>query len=376
MTQDAGLPKEAATQPLSPRLVLVIPTFNEAENIQPLLDRLIDVLQELDWEVIFVDDDSTDGTRQHISERARDNHRIRFLHRVGRKGLSTACVEGILASDAPIVAIMDADLQHDETLLPALYDAVTTDGYDLAIGSRYMPGGGVGSWSQQRQFVSRWATRISQWVTKIRISDPMSGFFMFQRSSMDTAIRDVSGLGFKLLLDLLLSTDRPLSIKELPYHFCSRQAGESKLTAQVAWRMILLILDKKFGHIIPTRFVSFTLVGSVGVVVHFLALIPVYKLLGSDFILSQAVATLVAMTSNFLLNNISTFSDRSLSGWGLLRGWLSFVAACSIGAVANVGIAGVLFSQDVDWVLSALAGALAGSVWNYAPTSVYGRKAR
>jgi len=244
MTQDAGLPEEAANQPFLPRLVLVIPTFNEAENIHPLLDRLQDVLQELDWEVIFVDDDSTDGTRQRISERARDNHRIRFLHRVGRKGLSTACVEGILASDAPIVAIMDADLQHDETLLPALYDAVTAGGYDLAIGSRYMPGGGVGSWSQKRQFVSRWATRISQWATKVRISDPMSGFFMFQRKSMNTAIRDVSGLGFKLLLDLLLSTDRPLSIKELPYHFRPRQAGESKLTAQVAWRMILLILWK------------------------------------------------------------------------------------------------------------------------------------
>jgi dolichol-phosphate mannosyltransferase len=323
-----------------------------------------------------VDDDSDDGTRQRISERAQDNHRIRCIHRVGRKGLSTACVEGILASDAPVVAIMDADLQHDETLLPSLYEAVTADGYDLAIGSRYMPGGGVGDWSQRRQFVSRWATRISQWATRVRISDPMSGFFMFQRASMKSAIRDVSGLGFKLLLDLLLSTDQPLKIKELPYHFRLRQAGESKLTTQVAWRMVLLILDKKFGHIIPARFVSFTLVGSVGVVVHFLALILVYKLLGSDFILGQAVATLVAMTSNFLLNNLSTFSDRSLHGWSLLRGWMSFVAACSIGAVANVGIAGVLFSQDVDWVLSALAGALVGSVWNYATTAVYTWKAR
>jgi len=371
MSETCGLPDETSNQSSTPRLVLVIPTFNEAENINPLLDRLQDVLQHLDWEVIFVDDDSNDGTRHKISERALDNRRVRCIHRVGRRGLSTACVEGILASEAPIVAIMDADLQHDESLLPSLYEAVTADGYDLAIGSRYMQGGGIGDWSQSRHFVSRLATRISQWVTKVRVSDPMSGFFMFQRKSMDTAIRDVSGLGFKLLLDLLLSTDRSLNIKELPYHFRPRQAGESKLNAQVAWRMILLILDKKFGHIIPARFVSFALVGSVGVVVHFLALILTYRILGSDFVLAQAIATLVAMTSNFLLNNISTFSDHSLSGWGLLRGWVSFVAACSIGAVANVGIAGVLFSQEVDWVLSALAGAMVGSVWNYATTAVY-----
>jgi len=371
MSETCGLPDETSNQSSTPRLVLVIPTFNEVENINPLLDRLQDVLQHLDWEVIFVDDDSNDGTRHKISERALDNRRVRCIHRVGRRGLSTACVEGILASEAPIVAIMDADLQHDESLLPSLYEAVTADGYDLAIGSRYMQGGGIGDWSQSRHFVSRLATRISQWVTKVRVSDPMSGFFMFQRKSMDTAIRDVSGLGFKLLLDLLLSTDRSLNIKELPYHFRPRQAGESKLNAQVAWRMILLILDKKFGHIIPARFVSFALVGSVGVVVHFLALILTYRILGSDFVLAQAIATLVAMTSNFLLNNISTFSDHSLSGWGLLRGWVSFVAACSIGAVANVGIAGVLFSQEVDWVLSALAGAMVGSVWNYATTAVY-----
>ncbi len=230
MSQNSSLSSEITSQSMPPHLVLVIPTCNEAENIHPLLDRLQDVLENLDWEVIFVDDDSTDGTRQRIAERARDDHRVSCLHRVGRKGLSTACVEGILASDASVVAIMDADLQHDETLLPTLYEAVTVGAYDLAIGSRYMPGGGVGEWGQRRQFVSRWATRISQWATRVRISDPMSGFFMFQREPMEPAIRDVSGLGFKLLLDLLLSTDRPLKIKELPYHFRPRQAGESELT--------------------------------------------------------------------------------------------------------------------------------------------------
>jgi len=353
------------------RLVLVIPTLNEADNIFPLLDRLNEVLSGLNWEVIFVDDDSSDGTRERIAERASRDHRVRCLHRIGRKGLSSACLEGILASDADIVGIMDADMQHDESLLPALYEAVTTEGYDLAIGSRYIPGGGVGEWSQNRQRISRWATKFSQWVTRVRVNDPMSGFFMFQRASMTTSIRNVSGLGFKLLLDLLLSTDRELKIKEVPFEFRPRQAGESKLSAQVAWRLVLLILDKKIGRIIPARFVSFALVGTVGVLVHFITLFLIYKSLGGDFVLAQSIATLVAMTSNFFLNNELTFSDRAIRGKALLRGWASFVLACSIGAIANVGIAHTLFQQDVGWALSALAGVLVGSVWNYATTAIY-----
>jgi len=366
--------QEDQAQP--PRLVLVIPTLNEADNIHPLLDRLNEVLSGLDWEVIFVDDDSDDGTRDRIAERTSRDKRIRCIHRIGRKGLSSACIEGILASDAAIVGIMDADMQHDETLLPSLYEAVTTEAYDLAIGSRYIPGGGVGGWSQNRQRISRWATKISQWVTRVKVNDPMSGFFMFQRSSMATAIRNVSGLGFKLLLDLLLSTDRQLKIKEVPFEFRLRNAGESKLSAQVAWRLILLIIDKKIGRFIPARFVSFAVVGAVGVLVHFMALVLIYKSLGADFALAQGIATLIAMTSNFLLNNELTFTDHAIRGKALFRGWLSFVLACSIGAVANVGIAHSLFQQDVGWALSALAGVLVGSVWNYATTAIYTWKAR
>lgn len=355
----------------TPPLVLVIPTLNEADNIHPLLDRLYEVLSGLDWEVLFVDDDSSDATRERIAERASHDKRIRCIHRIGRKGLSSACIEGILASDAAIIGIMDADLQHDETLLPSLYEAVTTEGYDLVIGSRYVAGGGVGGWGQNRQRISRWATKLSQWVTRVKVKDPMSGFFMFQRASMNTAIRQVSGLGFKLLLDLLLSTERQLKIKEIPFEFRLRQAGESKLSAQVAWRLVLLILDKKIGRFIPARFVSFVLVGAVGVLVHFTTLLLIFKFLGADFVLAQAIATLVAMTSNFLLNNELTFADRAIRGKALFRGWASFVLACSIGAIANVGIANTLFQQDVGWALSALAGVLVGSVWNYAATAVY-----
>ena len=366
-------PASASAMPTAvpAQLTLVIPTYNEAENINPLLDRVSKVLTGLDWEIIFVDDDSSDATREHIYQRAADDKRIRCIHRIGRKGLSTACLEGILASTAPVVGVMDGDLQHDEAILPQMYEAVNRQGFDLAIGSRYIAGGGVGRWGNRRRRISRWATRLSQALTRVDVSDPMSGFFMFRRTELIGAIRQTSGFGFKLLLDLLLSAKRPLRIIEIPYQFRVRRAGVSKLSPGVAWQFVLLILDKKIGRFVPVRFLSFSAVGAIGVLVHFLTLWLVYQVMGGSFTIAQSVATLFAMTSNFLINNISTFADRSLSGLALLRGWLSFVAACSIGALANVGIAGTLFSHDIDWALSALAGVLISAVWNYSVTALY-----
>jgi dolichol-phosphate mannosyltransferase len=350
---------------------VVIPTLNEASNIDPLLQRLQQALAGIDWEVLFVDDDSKDGTRERIGAWAERDSRIRCLHRIGRSGLSQACLEGILATRSPYVAIMDADLQHDEALLPRLFEAVAEQGFDLAVGSRYVPGGDVGSWGAGRQFISRAATGLARRLTGVHIEDPMSGFFLFRRGALEAAVQNASGLGFKLLLDLLLSSDRPLRVIELPYEFRERQAGESKLTPAVAWQLILLLIDKRLGGLLPARFVSFGLVGASGVLVHYLVLAALFRGLGTSFLVGQSVATLTAMTSNFLLNNLATFSDHALRGWAMLRGWISFVIACSIGALANVGIAEALFRQDVGWAWSALAGVLVGSVWNYAVTAVY-----
>ena len=352
-------------------LSLIIPTLNEAENIDPLLDRLDRLLKGLAWEVIFVDDDSMDATRERIEHRASRNPRIRIIHRVGRRGLSSACLEGMLASQAALIGVMDADLQHDESLLPNMVQGLETGTLDLIVGSRYIEGGSTGEWDTGRHRISRWATRLTQWLTQVHISDPMSGFFMFRRQALLPAIRSSTGLGFKILLDLLLSSPQPIRVRELPYQFRSRQAGKSKLTSRVAWQLILLILDKKLGRFIPARFVSFALVGATGIVVHFLVLTLTHKLLGASFLAGQTIATLVAMTSNFLINNLSTYADKTLSGPDLLRGWLSFVAICGIGALANVGIAEALFTQKVNWALSALAGILVGSVWNYAVTARY-----
>jgi dolichol-phosphate mannosyltransferase len=357
-------------------LAVVLPTFNERGNVEPLIARLEEVLAGTEWEAIFVDDDSRDGTAEHVRAIARRKPYIRCVQRLGRRGLSTACIEGVLASSAPFLAVMDADLQHDETLLPRMLEMLKSSALDIVIGSRYAAGGGVGAWDPSRARISDLATRLSRLVVKAELSDPMSGFFMIRRPVFEAALRDLSGQGFKILIDLFASSPRPLAFAELPYQFRLRRHGESKLDTLVAWEYLQLLLDKLIGHLVPVRFALFAMIGGLGLVVHLAVLGLVLKFLGVDFTLAQSVATVTAMTSNFLLNNWFTYRDRRLRGWRLLRGLVSFYVVCSVGAIGNVGIAAYVFHADQAWWLAGIAGAIVGSVWNYATSAVFTWRAR
>lgn len=352
-------------------LSVIVPTFNERANVQKLVEKLHEALDGYRWEVIFVDDDSPDETARSVREIGQRDQRVRCIQRIGRRGLSSACIEGMLASSAPYLAVIDGDLQHDETLLPAMLAQLKEGETDVVIGTRYAPGGGMGDWDESRIAISRFATSLSRLVLKAELSDPMSGFFMIRREVMENSVRKLSGIGFKILVDLFASSARPLRFAELPYEFRVRTAGESKLDTQAAWDYLMLLLDKLTGHIIPVRLVAFSLVGAVGVVVHFIVLTVLFDQLGLGFALSQAVASVAAMTNNFALNNVLTYRDMKLKGWQWLRGWVSFTLACSVGALANVGIASYLFTMDARWILAGLAGVLVGTVWNYAVTAVY-----
>jgi dolichol-phosphate mannosyltransferase len=277
----------------------------------------------------------------------------------------------MLASSAPYLAVMDADLQHDEALLPVMLAALKKGGTDIVIGSRYADGGGLGGWDQSRAAISRFATRLSRLVVRANLTDPMSGFFMLTREAFNKSVRDLSAIGFKILVDIFASSPKTLTFKELPYQFRARQAGESKLDTQVAWDYVMLLLDKLIGHIVPVRFVAFAFVGALGLLVHLLVVAVLFEVLNVPFVPSQAVATFIAMTFNFAVNNVLTYRDMRLRGWQWLRGWVSFTLACSIGAFANVGIASVLFQMDTVWVLAAVAGIIVGAVWNYAVSLVY-----
>jgi dolichol-phosphate mannosyltransferase len=358
-----------------PELSVVVPTFNEGRNLDALVALLDACLQAVHWEVIFVDDDSPDGTARAVRSLAETNSRIRLVHRIHRRGLSSACIEGMLASTAPYVAVMDADLQHDERLLPQMLAALKEGDLDIVVGSRHVEGGGMGDWAAERELASRFATWLSGLVLKADLKDPMSGFFMLRRELIDEVVHDLSAIGFKILLDIFVTAKRPLRFKELPYTFRNRHAGESKLDNVVVWQYIAMLLDKSIGRYVPVRFIAFAFIGGLGVFVHMAVLWLVFRGMGETFVVGQTAATLVAMTFNFFLNNWFTYRDRRLRGWGLVRGWISFTLACSLGAVANVGIATYLFNTAPEgglwWVLSASAGIIVGAVWNYAVTSVY-----
>ena len=353
-------------------LAIVVPTFNEAENIDAMVAGLQRSLLGHVYEIIVVDDNSPDGTADRVREIAKSDVKVRCIERIGRRGLSSAVIEGGLATAAPIIAVIDGDRQHDDTLLPAMLETLRARDLEVVIGSRYLDQGGLGNWDAERVRASKWATVITRRLTGITLSDPMSGFFMIRADVFRGLAKNLSGIGFKILLDLFLTAPKPLRFAELPYQFRSRAVGTSKMEARVVLEFFDLLIDRLVGHAVPTKFVMFALVGSLGVVVHLAVFVILFKQLHVDFQFAQTVATLVAMTSNFTLNNVLTYYDRRLSGWGWLKGWASFALASSVGIFANVGIATYLFTaQGSPWLLSAVAGVLIGVVWNYAVTSVF-----
>jgi dolichol-phosphate mannosyltransferase len=361
----AGLTRSAVD------ITIVVPTFNERDNIAPLVRSLEASLAGLAWEVVFVDDDSPDGTAEAVREIGVWDPRVRCIQRIGRRGLSSACIEGMLSSSAPMLAVMDADLQHDEKILPAMLEALRGGTLDVVVGSRYVDGGGLGDFAARRVAISRLATRISHLVVPPALKDPMSGFFAIRRDAFMGCVRNLSAMGFKILVDLFASSPRPLRFREVPFTFRARQAGESKLDNQVAWDYGMLLLDKLVGHLVPVRFLAFCLIGGLGVIVHLALLTLLFKTGAADFITSQLIATVVAMVFNFAINNLITYRDRQLKGVRWLRGLASFMAACGIGALANVGMAAYLYQHAQGWLLAALAGIVVGAVWNYAVTAVY-----
>ncbi len=364
--------RSAEKVPGGPELSIIVPTFNEETNVAELVRRLNDCFAGgVSWEVIFVDDDSPDGTAGAARRLAKRDNRVRCIQRIGRRGLSSAGIEGMLSSSAPYLAVIDGDLQHDETLLPHMLETIRREGCDIVIGSRYTGGGSTGSWDRSRETASRFATLLSRLVVGMDLTDPMSGFFLLRRETMEDAVRRLSGLGFKILVDLFASASRPLRFVELPYTFRERSQGASKFDFQAAWSFLLLLLDKKLSSYVPVRFVSFAAIGGFGVAVHLLAQALLLWSGRVSFEVSQSLATLVAMTSNFALNNVLTYSDMRLSGWRWLRGYGSFLLACGIGAVANVGVAAYLHERAEGWVLPALAGIIVGAGWNYAVTRQY-----
>ena len=350
-------------------LTIVIPTLNERDNIEPLLDRLATALNGVSWEALFVDDDSRDGTLDVLHTLSARFGHVRYIRRVGRRGLASACIEGLLASSSPCLAVMDADLQHDETLLGEMLAALKDNKAELVNGSRFLPSGSVGDWRAERRYLSRMGTRLGQAILKTRLTDPLSGFFMLRRDLFEEAAGRMSGIGFKILLDLVSSIDRPVQVIELPYTFRQRNAGESKLNALVMLEYLTLLLDKTLGRYVPVRFLMFVAVGGSGVVIHLAILGLLVNFAGIAFLWAQTVATFTAMISNYTFNNLFTHRDRRLTGAAYAKGLVKFVLICAAGAFASIGVATFVHEHGLQWWAAGFLGAVIAAVWNYAVSS-------
>ena len=349
-------------------VAVVVPTRNEAANVEKLIAQLSIVLAGRGWEVLFVDDNSPDGTSELVRCIARTSRHIRIVQRVGRRGLSSAVVEGVLATAAPIIAVMDGDLQHSEEALPRLIDAIANGGADIAVGTRYVAGGGIGDWDRDRARMSRLATRAGRIAFGTDVSDPMSGFFAVRRDAFERALPRLSAVGFKILIDILASSPAPLKVAEIPYQFRTREAGESKIGARVIAEYAELIADKTIGRFVPVRLLKFLMVGGLGVFVH-LAVLRTILGAGSTFVTAQTAAVMTAIAFNFFLNNSFTYADRKLKGWRLIGGLASFYAISALGAVANIGIGTWMAGHDERWWVAGVAGVVVGAIWNFAMSS-------
>ncbi len=363
-------------------LAIILPTLNERGNLGPLIDRIAAAtmaggMADGSWEVIIVDDDSRDGTADEARALALADRRVRVIQRIGRRGLASAAIEGFCATPAPYVAVMDADHQHDPALLPGMLAALQAGEAEVCVASRFAPGASTAAWAQpERERLSTLANRLARRLTGVELSDPMSGYFMLATARARALVPRLSGIGFKILLDLLATSDTPMKVKEFPLNFAARREGESKLDRAILFDFLAGLYDKTLGKVIPTRFALFGTVGAFGVLVHMAVLASLLLVLGEGFALAQTGAVLVAMSFNFWLNNWLTYRDQRLKGWSaLLRGWLGFMATCAVGAFANVAVATFLEGRGLFWALAALAGIMVGSVWNYALSSrfVWGR---
>jgi len=355
----------------APELSVVVPTYNERDNVPLVVELLKRTLEDVSWEVIFVDDNSPDGTAAAVRALGAADHRVRCIRRIGRRGLAGACIEGMLSSQARYIAVLDADLQHDETLLAAMLERIRKGDVDVVVGSRYIPGGSADSFTIKRRFMSRLSHVAAHMITKVELSDSGSGFYMIRRDAVEELAPRLSSQGFKLLLDIMTTARGTLRAAELPYTFRERQHGESKLDSHVVLDFAALLVAKFTNDAVSFRFLMFCFVGLTGVVIHMAALQVAIQPLALRFGVAQVAATVLAVCWNFALNNMLTYRDQRLSGWRFLTGLLRFQLICAVGAISNVGAAAWLYDYQQNWWLAGLGGALMSAVWNYVVSAAF-----
>lgn len=345
-----------------PEISLVICTLDEHEAVAGVLAEAGAALDGLAYELIVVDDSRDERTAEVVRRAGRDDPRIRLVRREGVRGLASACIAGWNTARGVILGVMDGDGQHEACLARQMIDELRESGADIAVASRFRPDTETGL-QGGRRLLSRAGVGLSRLAIGAGTSDPMSGFFFQTRRWFEEARPSLSGLGFKILVDVLASGGRQPRVVEVSTRLRPRQGGASKLDMRIAVELLAQLVEKRTGGFVPGRFVMFAGVGASGVGVHLAVLAAFASAL--PFWLAQGIAILTAMVSNFLLNNLITFHDLRLVGWAKLRGLGGFVLACASGALVSELVAIALIQSNAPALGAGIGGALVASVWNY-----------
>jgi len=345
-----------------PLVTVVTPTYNEAENVPILIDELHRALDGIPHEIVVADDDSPDRTWEVAERIAAEDPSVRVMRRFHDKGLSAAVLDGMSVARGSYLAVIDADLQHDATALPAMLHEIRSGRADVCVGSRSTAGGGYGDWSASRRFVSWVATLIARLFLRVSVSDPMSGFFVISGDAYARTAPSINPRGFKILLEFI-GRNRDLRVSEVGYTFRNREHGETKLNRSVIRAYLLGVAELRLGRQIDPVFLLYVLVGIVGLGVNSLvftiaeavgvprvttglneALDPIE----GSFLLSVMVSILVL----FVLNNEFTFWEERYRGWKLVPAFGVFFVMSLIGTLVHVAV--FKFLQGIGFLLSVL----------------------
>jgi dolichol-phosphate mannosyltransferase len=347
------------------RISIVGPTYNESGNISLFVQDVDAALAGYNWEILFVDDNSSDGTAATVFELASIDDRVRLILRMSDRGLAKSCIQGMLSAKGELLCVMDVDGQHDPEVIVDMVARMEADGLDIISAARQLDDiGASDALSPVRNKISKLGNKLCEILLKRKLSDPLTGYFIIRRDAFLRVAPQLGDAGFKILLDILYS-DKSLKHAEIPFEFGSRRQGESKFDSFVAWTFLSFLLSKISGGLLPPKLVSFLLVGALGLPVHF-ATLYVFLGLGLNFVWAQSMAAFAAATSNFFLNDLLTFHNQRLSGRKMFWGYLKFIAVSSVGIVANVSVASIANDRLIHVVfLATIAGIAMDTLWKF-----------
>jgi dolichol-phosphate mannosyltransferase len=334
---------------------VITPTFNEAQNVGPLIDLLEAALVDVDHEILVVDDDSPDRTWEVAEAIAERVPAVKVIRRFSSPGLSQAVLAGMEVARGEVLAVIDADMQHDETRLPAMVKLITSGEADVVVGSRAAEGGSYGDWSKPRRFVSWVATMIAQVLLRVPVTDPMSGFFAISRETYRRLGPTINPQGFKILLEFVGRRNANLRIREVGFTFRNRTAGETKMSPSVIRSYLLAVFELRLGRQLKPQFVMYCLVGISGFVVNLavFALAEAFDLGAVDIGLdrklrwSLILGIVASILWNFALHNTMTFYEHRFRGIDMIRGLLLFTVVSAIGILIHVAI--FQFLESTGW---------------------------